>query len=189
MPTLPFDEIDVLMVDRQGKNIPGSGMDTNVIRKRVYGFEPAPETLIITRIFVRGLTPPSHGNANGVGSADVIHASLYEKIDLEDTFVDALTSSAPRGVRIPTPVETDRAGIAACLSTIGVTSSEEASVVHIRDTIHLEHVAISSPLVEEARDRDDLEVVTDPEAMAFDDDGQFERDLPEIYGICRCSVL
>ncbi|GAD52854.1 LOW QUALITY PROTEIN: iron-sulfur cluster binding protein [Halarchaeum acidiphilum MH1-52-1] len=176
MPTLPFDEIDTLVVDRQGKDVSGSGMDTNVIGRMVYGFEPEPQTPSIKRIFVRGLTEVSHGNATAVGSADVIHADLYTDIDLADTFVNALTSSTIAGARIPAPVETDRAGLVVCLSTIGVTPPSEVQVARIRDTMHLERIEASTALVEAARERDDLRVVEEPSSMQFDD-GQFERNI------------
>ncbi len=172
LPTIPFDEVDVLVVDRMGKDVSGSGMDTNVIGRLVFGPEPAPETPNIERIFVRGLTEASHGNATGLGSADFIHADLFESINLPDTLVNGLTASAPRGVRIPPAVETDRAGLLACLSTIGVTSPEDARVVRIRDTMRLGRFAASPSLITEARERDDLRVVREPEPIGFED-GQF----------------
>jgi hypothetical protein len=176
LPTIPFDEVDVLVVDRMGKDVSGSGMDTNVIGRLVFGPEPAPETPNIERIFVRGLTEASHGNATGLGSADFIHADLFEAINLPDTLVNGLTASAPRGVRIPPAVETDRAGLFACLSTIGVTSPEDARVVRIRDTMRLGRFAASPSLIAEARERDDLRVVREPEAIGFED-GQFVENL------------
>ncbi len=176
LPTIPFDEVDVLVVDRMGKDVSGSGMDTNVIGRLVFGPEPAPEKPDIKRIFVRGLTEPSHGNATGLGSADFIHADLFEEIDLSDTFVNGLTASAPRGVRIPPAVETDRAGLLASLSTIGVTPPEDARVVRIRDTMRLGRFAASPALIAEARERDDLRVVREPEPIDFED-GQFAQDL------------
>ncbi|WP_458211076.1 nickel pincer cofactor-dependent isomerase, group 22 [Haladaptatus sp. NG-SE-30] len=176
LPTIPFDDVDVLVVDRTGKDVSGAGMDTNVIGRMVFGPEPAPEKPDVGRIFVRGLTEPSHGNAVGVGSADFIHADLFDAINLSDTLVNALTASTPRGARLPPAVETDRAGLLACLSTIGVTAPEEARVVRIRDTMRLGRFAASPALLAEARDRDDLRVVSEPEPIALSD-GQFVEDV------------
>ena len=176
LPTIPFDDVDVLVVDRTGKDVSGAGMDTNVIGRMVFGPEPAPEKPDIGRIFVRGLTEPSHGNAVGVGSADFVHADLFDAINLSDTLVNALTASTPRGARLPPAVETDRAGLLACLSTIGVTAPEEARVVRIRDTMRLDRFAASPALLAEARDRDDLRVVSEPEPIALSD-GQFVEDV------------
>lgn len=176
LPTIPFDEVDVLVVDRMGKDISGAGMDTNVIGRIVFGPEPSPEKPEIGRIFVRGLTEPSHGNAVGVGSADYIHADLFEAMDLSDTLVNALTASTPRGARIPPAVETDRAGLIACLSTVGVTALDAPRVVRIQDTMRLDRIAVSPALVAEARERDDLRVVEEPTPIEFQD-GQFAHDV------------
>ena len=176
LPTIPFDEVDVLVVDRMGKDISGAGMDTNVIGRLNFGFEPEPEKPNVKRIFARGLTPASHGNGTGLGSADFIHADIYEGLNWRDTFVNALTASAPNGARIPPAVETDRAGVVASLSTIGVEALDAPRVIRIRDTMHLERVAVSETLVEEARERDDLRVVAEPGDIKFED-GQFSEDI------------
>ena len=178
LPTIPFDEVDVLVVDRMGKDISGAGMDTNVIGRLVFGPEPSPEKPDVDRIFVRGLTEASHGNATGLGSADFIHADLFEVTNLSDTLVNCLTASAVRGARIPPAVETDRAGLVASLSTIGVTGPDEVRVIRVRDTMRLDRVAASPALIEEARDRDDLRVVEEPRPVAFDD-GRFVPDVFE----------
>ena len=178
LPTIPFDEVDVLVVDRMGKDVSGAGMDTNVIGRIVFGFEPDPPEPDITRIFVRGLTPASHGNGTGLGSADFVHAHLFEELNWSDTLVNVLTASTPRAARIPPAVETDRTGLIASLSTIGVKALEAPRVVRIRDTMRLSRVAASAPLIEEARDRDDLRVVEEPAPVEFED-GQFVEDVLE----------
>jgi hypothetical protein len=173
MPRLPFDELDVLVVDQMGKDVSGSGMDTNVIGRLVYGLnEPAPERPNVKRIFVRSLTDPSHGNAIGLGSADFVHRDLLAEADLSKTLINALTASTPRGARVPPAVETDRAGLVAALSTVGVVGPEAVRVARVTDTMRLERLGVSEALVEEARDRPDLAVVEEPEPIAFEG-GQF----------------
>lgn len=179
LPTIPFDDIDVLVVDRMGKDVSGAGMDTNVIGRIVFGFEPSPEKPNITRIFVRGLTPASHGNGTGLGSADFVHADLFEELNWSDTVVNVLTASTPRGAQIPPAVETDRTGLVASLSTIGVKALEAPRVVRIRDTMRLGRIAASAPLIEEARERDDLRVVEEATPVAFED-GQFVDDVLDV---------
>ena len=72
MSTLPFDNLDVLVVDRVGKDVSGQGMDTNVIGRRPFAInKPEPDHPDIKRIYARGLTETTHGNAMGIGSADV----------------------------------------------------------------------------------------------------------------------
>lgn len=178
LPTLPFEEIDVLVVDRMGKDISGPGMDTNVIGRMVYGLnEPTPETPEIKRIFVRSLTEPSHGNAVGVGNADFIHADLREAMDDSKMVMNALTASTPRGARVPPVVETDRAGIVAALSTIGVGDPDSIRLLRITDTMYLKRMYASEALIEEARGREDLRVARKTEPLAFENGrltGSFE---------------
>lgn len=178
MPKLPFQNLDVLVVDEQGKDISGQGMDTNVIGRRPFSInEPEPDHPKIKRIYMRGLTETTHGNAMGMGSADFVHADIVDNLDAPTTLINAITASTTRGVRLPPVVETDQAGLVAALSTIGVVDSDDARVLRVRDTMHLGRLYASAALVEEARNRDNLAVVTEPESIAFED-GQFVAPSP-----------
>ncbi len=178
MPTLPFDEIDVLVVDEQGKDISGQGMDTNVIGRRPFAIqEPEPDSPDIKRIYTRGVTETSHGNAMGMGSADFAHANLLSELDASSTLINAITASTTRGVRLPPVVETDRAGLVAALSGIGVVDTQDLRVLRVRDTMRLGRVYASPALVEEARNREDLAVVAEPDPIEFDN-GQFVAPSP-----------
>ena len=169
MPKIPFREVDVLVLDRQGKNISGQGMDTNVIGRRPFAIqEPEPDSPNVKRIYTRGLTESTHGNAMGMGSADFIHADLLAEIDMPTTLINAITASTTRGVRIPPVVETDRAGLVAALSTIGIVEPTSVRVLRATDTMHLQRLYASSALVEEARGRDDLRVVREPAPIEFE---------------------
>ena len=173
MPKIPFDELDVVVFDQQGKDVSGQGMDTNVIGRRPFAInEPAPEEPRIKRIYTRGLTEATHGNAMGVGSADVIHEDVVADLDASATLINALTASTIRGVRLPPVVETDRAGLVATLSTIGVVDTDTVRVLRAADTMHLHRLYASRALVERAHERDDLRVLEEPTAIAFED-GEF----------------
>jgi len=178
MPTFPFDDVDVAVVDQMGKDISGSGMDTNVIGRMPFGLnEPEPQRPDVKRIFVRSLTGPSHGNAVGLGLADFVHRGLLAEADLSKALINGLTASTPRGVRVPPAVETDRAGLVAALSTIGVVGPADVRVVRVTDTMRLERLYASEAFIEEARERDDLEVVSEPEPIDFED-GSFAASSP-----------
>jgi hypothetical protein len=178
MPTLPFEEIDVLVVDEQGKDISGQGMDTNVIGRRPFAIqEPEPDSPDIKRIYSRSVTETSHGNAMGMGSADFVHADLLGALDASSTLINAITASTTRGVRLPPVVETDRAGLVAALSGIGVVETQNLRVLRVRDTMRLGRVYASPALVDEARTREDLEVVSEPDPIEFDN-GQFVAPSP-----------
>jgi len=169
MPTLPFETLDVVVFDRQGKDISGQGMDTNVIGRRPFSInEPEPDEPRIKRIFTRGLTDATHGNAMGMGSADFVHRRLVERLEPSTTLINAITASTTRGVRIPPVVDSDRGGLLAALATIGVVDPESVRVVRAPDTMHLDRFYASPALVEEARSRDDLRVVDSPSPIEFD---------------------
>jgi len=173
MPKLPFGDIDVVVFDRQGKDISGQGMDTNVIGRRPFAInEPPPDEPTIKRIYTRGLTEATHGNAMGVGSADIVHEDVASELDASTTLINALTASTIRGVKLPPVVETDRAGLVAALSTIGVVDPGTVRVLRAADTMHLHRLYASTALVEEARERDDLRVVKEPAPIEFTD-GEF----------------
>jgi hypothetical protein len=178
MPKLPFEDVDVLILDKQGKDISGQGMDTNVIGRRPFAIqEPEPESPYVKRIYTRGLTETTHGNAMGMGSADFVHSDLLAAIDMPTTLINALTASTTRGVRLPPAVETDRAGLVAALSTIGVPDTSSVRVLRATDTMHLQRLYASTALIEEARERDDLRVVAEPAPIEFEA-GDFAAPSP-----------
>ncbi|OYR40062.1 DUF362 domain-containing protein [Halorubrum sp. Ib24] len=182
LPTIPFDDVDVLVLDRQGKDVSGQGMDTNVIGRRPFAInEPEPELPDVKRIFVRGLTETTHGNAMGMGSADFVGRDLAAELDSSTTLINAITASTTRGVRLPPVVETDRAGLVASLSTVGVVGPDDARVLRATDTMRLGRLYASPALVEEARERDDLRVLAEPSPIEFDD-GRFVAPTPHETG-------
>ncbi|MFC7165666.1 DUF362 domain-containing protein [Halospeciosus flavus] len=180
MPKLPFDELDVLVVDQMGKDVSGQGMDTNVTGRRHFTIdEPEPETPEVKRVFTRGFTEKTKGNAMGMGQADFVHDDVLQGLDWSKSLINAITASTVRGVRLPPVVENDRAGLTAALGTIGPVPGDEARVLRATDTMRLKRCYASAPLVEAARDRDDLRVVEEPSAVEFDGDGEFVDESPD----------
>nr|WP_233255334.1 lactate racemase domain-containing protein [Haloplanus rallus] len=179
MPKLPFDDLDVLVVDRIGKDISGQGMDTNVTGRRHFTInEPEPESPDVKRIYLRGLTEKTKGNAMGMGQADFVHRDVKAGLDWPKALINAITASTVRGVRLPPVVENDRAGLRGALGTIGPVAGDEARVLRVTDTMRLQRCYASEPLIEAARDRDDLRVIAEPAALAFDDGGEFVAPTP-----------
>ncbi|MEF8856425.1 MAG: DUF362 domain-containing protein, partial [Haloplanus sp.] len=180
MPKLPFDEMDVLVADRIGKDVSGQGMDTNVTGRRHFTInEPEPESPDVKRIYLRGLTEKTKGNAMGMGQADFAHRDVKAALDWPKALINAITASTVRGVRLPPVVENDRAGLLGALGTIGPVAGDEARVLRVTDTMRLERCYASEPLIEAARERDDLRVVAEPDELAFDDDGNFAAPSPD----------
>jgi hypothetical protein len=138
MPRLPFDDIDLLLVNRMGKDISGTGMDTNVIgRKFNDNVAMGDEVPRIKRIMVQSLTPQSQGNANGIGVADFCHQRVIEAIDLEVIKTNAITALHPSAARIPIACHSDAEMILDAASTVGLTPLHQQRLVWIRDTLHL----------------------------------------------------
>ena len=180
MPKLPFEDLDVVVVDRLGKDVSGQGMDTNVTGRRHYTInEPEPETPTIKRMFVRGFTDKTKGNAMGMGQADLSHRDVLTGLDWSKSLINAITASTVRGVRLPPVVENDRAGLIAALGTIGPVDSTEARILRVTDTMRLKRCYASPPLVDAARERDDLRVVAEPSEIEFDSRGDFVAGSPE----------
>jgi len=171
MPRLPSDDIDILIVDEMGKNISGTGMDTNIIGRRMQNFETEPENPRILRIIVRDLTPESGGNAVGIGLADFTTRRLVDKINHRYTYVNSITGMSPQKSRIPVFFDTDEEVIEAAFSTIGMKPPEKGRAVRIRNTLSLGRVTVSNALLDEIADREDIEVTDRRSALEFDGQG------------------
>jgi len=176
MPLLPFEELDLLVVDRIGKNISGAGMDPNVIGRSIHGYSsmlgrdgrPAP---FIRRIFVRDLTPETHGNAIGIGMADFTTTRLAHAIDPRITFINVLTAMTPQGAKVPIHCETDREVLEFALNSLALPDPKTARMVRIADTLSLAELEISEALAVEAKANSNLTALSEPGEMEFDADG------------------
>lgn len=168
MPTLPVTDIDLLIVDRLGKDISGTGLDPNVIgRMRIRGQEE-PLAPRIKNIVVTDVTPASHGNALGIGLADVITERLYHTIDFEAMRVNVRASLFLERIKVPYVAQTDQAACALALRACGKIPLGSERIVRIPDTLHLGVVQVSEAVYAEIRDR--VETLRGPEAL-FDASG------------------
>jgi len=167
MARLPFDSIDVLIVDRMGKDISGVGMDTNVIGRD----RPGLDRPRIQVIFVRDLTPASEGNASGIGLADVTVKRLIEKMDPKATFLNCATSMHLHLAHVPYAFDTDREALEAALGATAAPSPREARVVWIRDTLSLAEIEVSEAFADEIPRRPDLARVGGAHDIRFAPDG------------------
>ncbi len=172
MPRLPFDSVELLIVDEIGKNISGSGMDTNVIGRKFRDRSATQRDQVsCKRIFVRGLTNETHGNACGIGLSEFTNQRTADAVDRNTTKINCITGGHPSAGAIPVAFETDREVIEAALQTVGLTEPEDVCVVQIADTLHLGEVLVSEAYLSEIETRDDLELLTDFGEMEFDEQG------------------
>jgi hypothetical protein len=141
---LPFDELDLLVIDELGKELSGTGMDTNVTARSIDGRTQKIAHPMVREIFVRDLTAATHGNANGVGIADFCLRRLADKIDWPATNLNAMTSASPAGARLPVVCASDREALGYALTTAGVEHLADARVVRIKNTLHIDAMVVSA---------------------------------------------
>ena len=169
---LPFPTIDVLIVEEMGKNISGSGMDTNVIGRPTNPHEPFPNDPKILWIAALDLTEDSYGNATGIGNADFTTRRLVDKIDMKPTLINCITACSPGMAKVPATYETDREAIETALSCIGLTPAEGARVVRVKNTLMLGELEVSEAYAAEVAKRADLTVIRDAAPLPFDVSGR-----------------
>eukprot|EP00913_Durusdinium_trenchii_P023348 g21926.t1 len=130
MPRLPFKLIDLLIVDEIGKNISGSGMDTNVIGRKFRDHAATDlDSVRCKRIFVRGLTPETHGNSCGLGMAEFTNQRTIDSVDLKITRINAVTGGHPTAAALPAATETDREAIESALSTVSLAAPSRPEII------------------------------------------------------------
>ena len=180
MAQLPFEEIDVLIVDQIGKDISGTGMDTNVTGRNydlLGDFTTRPR---VKRVFVRDLTEKSEGNAIGIGLADFTTTRLVDKIDRQKTWMNAITGISPEKGAVPIHFDTDREVLAACFETIGDTPSTAARVVHIRNTMDVQRISVSRRYADEIAANGNLKMVVEWQEMEIDPTGNIKDPFQQV---------
>lgn len=152
MPRLPLEHIDVLIVDRIGKDISGVGMDPNIIGRMAIRGEAEPDSPRIGAIVARRLSAASHGNALGVGLADVITRELYDAIDYATMYENVYASTFLERAKVPVVAKNDREALAYALRAAWLPDIATARVVRIRDTLDLATVYLSAGAARAARE-------------------------------------
>ena len=150
MAALPLDRIDVLVLDEIGKEISGTGMDTNVVGRLGIAGVAEPESPRVRRIVVLGLTEASHGNALGIGLADVTTRRFEQQVDHEVTNANVITSTFLERGRLPLVAANDAEALRWAIHTCGAAVAD-AAVVRVRNTLALETLLLSRPAADRAR--------------------------------------
>jgi hypothetical protein len=177
MARLHFDEIDVLIVEQIGKNISGSGMDPNVTGRNLR-FTPWDMKPLVKKIVVLGLTPETHGNACGIGLADVTTMRLYKEMDVPISYANVIASAFLDGACIPMIMNTDEEAIRLAVKTVVRVKPLDTKIVRIRNTLDLIDIQVSEPLMEHVRvDPGRYEIVGQPEPLKFGADGRLDPVL------------
>jgi hypothetical protein len=170
MPRLPFSQIDVLIIDEMGKNISGAGMDPNIIGRGVDGAKRSDRSAEVGAIYTRRLTPETHGNAIGLGFADVVSKRLVEEMDPVSTYTNSLSSMTPAAVRIPMHFATDAECLRAALRLAGADPAS-ARIVRIQNTLALDRFTATETYQAEVQERNDLSILEAPKDWGFTAEG------------------
>lgn len=173
---LPVDELDVLVLDRIGKDISGLGMDSNVVGRYYTG--PTGHGPAIQRIVVRDLTDETDGNAVGIGMADVVLRTAVDRMDQAKTYMNCITAKTPEGARVALTVATDRQALDVAIACCLKVRAEDARIVRMLDTKHLEWFFASAPLLDQLVASGVCEVAGPVGPIGFDADGRFVDSLP-----------
>jgi hypothetical protein len=158
MPRLPVAEIDLLIVEEFGKDISGTGMDTNIIGRIKIRDEQEPKYPDIRSIILLDLTENSHGNAVGMGLADLMTRKFYEKIDFQTTYENTLTSNFLERGKMPIIADTEQLALQYALRSCGLERPEDARIIKIKNTLTLDEMLASRLVLEEVRSQQHIEI-------------------------------
>lgn len=170
-------ELDVLVVDKVGKEFSGAGMDPNITgRPCSPAMSGGPR---IKRIAALDVTDKSMGNANGVAAADVITDRLLRKFNRDAVYMNSITSGLLRAAALPMNLPTDRLAIQACVKTCESRNPGQIRLIRIPNTLNLKYIYVSQALLPELSARPGIEILGDCKPMAFDSEGNLTDKWPD----------
>ena len=173
LPKLKFDNIDVLIIDRIGKDISGEGADPNVTGR---GFMPYfKDDFHCKKLFIRGLSELSHNNACGLGLADITTRACLNQVDWESTWINLTTNMMIDGGKIPMYQNNDYDALRLALRTCPrLNDYSKARIARIRDTLSLTEIEVSLPIIKDIENRPDIEIIGEPFDLEFDSSGNMK---------------
>jgi hypothetical protein len=171
MPRIIPGNLDVLVVHEIGKEISGSGMDPNITGRSSSPFFRRENSLKVQRIVVLNLSKASGGSAMGIGLADFTTERLVKSMNVDTTWINCITAGVTASGKIPIHMPTDREAILLALKTCARVNHPQSRIAWIRNTLALEHIRVSDPLLQEIEGHPQLEIEGDPAPMPFDDEG------------------
>lgn len=167
MPKIIPDNLDLLVVHELGKEISGSGMDPNITGRSSSPFFKKPDALKVQRIVVLNLTVATKGNACGIGMADITTKKVVEATDTDYTYINAITSGVLASARIPINMPTDYEAIQLALKTCARVDHPRSRIIWIKNTLSLEKIFASEPMLPEIRTNPQVEILGEPKEIQF----------------------
>lgn len=166
MPRIYLDDIDVLIVNEIGKNISGTGVDTNIVgRFHTNAASGGPNTI---KLGFLDISEKSGGNGNGMGLADFVSKKFYDKVDFEATYINAITSTEPNSVKLPLVLDDDKYVFKGCVKLCGVRNLEDLKLVIINNTKELDEVYMSKAAFENVVNKSKVKKISDLFDIPFD---------------------
>jgi len=169
IPKILLDEFEVLVIDEIGKDISGTGFDTNAVGR--YHSEYASGGPRIAKITVLDLTDKTNGNGNGLGIVDFTTRRAFEKFNMEMTYPNALTSTIILGVKIPMVLKNDKQSIQAAVKTCNILDKTKVRMVRIKNTNRLAEIEVSESFIKEVKKNEHLEIISEPYTLNFNAEG------------------
>lgn len=173
MPRILFDDIAVLVIDEIGKNFSGDGQDPNVSSR--FATPYASGDFSIQKVCVLDISEKSHGIMIGAGCADTCTRRLVDKADLEASYINAITSTVFKCVRLPMILKNDYYAMAACIRTCNEVDRDQIRMVRIPNTLEIGEILISESMMADARKNPRIEILSEPEPMRFDENGNLVK--------------
>ncbi|WP_312811624.1 lactate racemase domain-containing protein [Sedimentibacter sp.] len=169
LPKFLFNDIDVLIVDEIGKNISGNGMDPNIIGRGMIGYKN--KEIRINKIVTLDTTKESGSNAFGVGLSDVTTKRIFDKLETDAMYANAVTAIAIIGARIPIAMSSDKRAIQLAIRAVCSEEPENLRIVRIKDTLSMSEMFVSESLLNEAKNNEKIEILSELESFEFDEQG------------------
>lgn len=173
MPRILFDDIAVLVIDEIGKNFSGDGQDPNVSSR--FATPYASGDFSIQKVCVLDISEKSHGIMIGAGCVDTCTRRLVDKADLEASYINAITSTVFDCVRLPMILKNDYYAMAACIRTCNEVDRDQIRMVRIPNTLEIGEILISESMMADARKNPRIEILSEPEPMRFDENGNLVK--------------
>lgn len=177
MPMLPIDELDVVIAQEIGKNISGTGFDTNVIGRLYINGEKEIIKPRIKRLVVFDITEESHGNALGIGLADITTKQLVNKINYKDMYANTITSTFLNRAKIPITADTEKEAVGIAVKTCWKLEQSNLKLLIMKNTLDLEYLYVSKAVWDEIKDNKKIEACGDWKKLSFDKDGKMKIRL------------
>ncbi len=168
MPRILFNPLDILVVDEMGKQFSGTGTDPNITGRAATPYLDLKQQ--ITKMAILDLSATSHGNATGVGLADICTKRLVDKIDFDATYANHITSTVLTHGKIPVTMKNDLRALQLAMKTSNCLDLSKVRAVRLPNTLQVENILISEGLLEEAKAHPDVEVTDIVHEWAFDED-------------------